>query len=296
MFGSALSPKNQLHTEASHAACQRCAYFSLAPTVTSNTPQTNMLATRALPLSPCVCIAALLLTAGYAPTTTQPTGAAGDTRKHFGTNTYSAYIARATISIIHNVYVPVSSSLDVTRATDLSAGTNTVYHQSGFINDVLRSTSADIAQTVEMVTSIGPNRLRTFNVLFVDGYAAFRRIYERMSESCFDYTGLYTVVLTESSRYQYETITSILQDCWALHIINVVVLVSIHPQARTAVYTYFPFTRFHCEAVAPVILNYYVAEGFLYDSVPFFPKKVGGVGWGERSVGSRTPMAGMKWL
>lgn len=242
--------------------------------------QTNMPATCTPRLSSCFCIAALLLPAGCAPattTTTAPTtGADGDSRPLFVTPNFSAYIARATISIIHNAYVPVSSSLDVTRATDLSAGSATGYHQqSGFINDVLRSTSTSIAQTVETAASIGPHRLRYFNVLFVDGYAAFRRIYERMSESCFDYTGMYTVVLTESSRYQYETITRILQDCWALNIINVVVLVSIHPQARTAVYTYFPFTRFHCEAVAPVILNYYVAEGFLYGSVPFFPNKVG---------------------
>lgn len=94
-----------------------------------------------------------------------------------------------------------------------------------------------------------------------------------MKESSYDYTGFYTIVLTESSRYQYETITKILQDCWILHITNVIVVVSIHPQARAAVYTYFPFTQFHCEQVAPVILNYFLDDHFLYDA-PLFPRKV----------------------
>lgn len=94
-----------------------------------------------------------------------------------------------------------------------------------------------------------------------------------MTELSYDYTGFYTIVLTESSRYQYETITKILHDCWMLHITNVIVVVSIHPQAKAAVYTYFPYTQFHCEQVAPVILNYFVGDRFLYNA-PLFPSKV----------------------
>lgn len=104
-------------------------------------------------------------------------------------------------------------------------------------------------------------------------YSEDSKIYDNMNELTYDYTGYYTIVLTEISRYQYDTITKILRDCWMLHITNVIVIVSIHPQARAAVYTYFPFTEFHCEAVAPVILNYFVDDHFLYDA-PLFPPKV----------------------
>lgn len=100
----------------------------------------------------------------------------------------------------------------------------------------------------------------------------YSQIYANMNETIYDYTGYYTIVLTETSRYQYDTITMILRDCWALHITNVIVLVAIHPQARAAVYTYFPFTQFHCEAVAPVILNYFVQNRFAYNA-PLFPRK-----------------------
>lgn len=185
---------------------------------------------------------------------------------------YTSFIARATIQIIRTEYVPRSSSLTVIRAAAVSPETR--YHQSGFINEVLNNTWADISVTIERYDHVSEQRTRFFNVFFVDGYAAFRLIYGRMDERSFDFTGIYTIVLTESSRYQYETITAILEDLWVMNIVNVVVLVSIHPRARTAVYTYFPFTQFHCEAVVPVILNYYLTSGFLYADSEFFPVKM----------------------
>lgn len=93
-----------------------------------------------------------------------------------------------------------------------------------------------------------------------------------MMDTIYDYTGVYTIVLTESSRDQYDIMTKILEDCWELQIINVIILVSFEYQTRTALYTYFPYMSFHCEAVAPVILNYFVGQSFLYNT-PFFPDK-----------------------
>lgn len=52
-----------------------------------------------------------------------------------------------------------------------------------------------------------------------------------------------------------------------------IVLATIEIYTRTAVYTYFPFTIYHCEAVAPVISNYYIHNSFQYD-VNFFPPKM----------------------
>lgn len=95
-----------------------------------------------------------------------------------------------------------------------------------------------------------------------------------MTVEKFDYTGLYTIVLTEPVRNQFATISRILGDCWQLHITNVVLLVEIAVQRKTAIYTYFPFTRFHCETVSPVIINYFMADDtFFYPNSPLFPPK-----------------------
>lgn len=184
-------------------------------------------------------------------------------------------IANATVGIIKDAYAPITNSLALTQA---AVESRTFRNQADFIDAVIeRSAQHDITMTVENVNHLNESQLiqRVFNVLVVDSYTAFAGIYAQMSDTRFNYAGLYTVVLTESSSYQYETISRILQDCWARHITNVVVLVSIHPYAQTAIYTYFPYTRFHCEAVAPVILNYFSGAHFQTNlSVDFFPNKI----------------------
>lgn len=95
------------------------------------------------------------------------------------------------------------------------------------------------------------------------------------NDNLFDYTGYYTIVLTESRRDQYIIISKILNDCWSLYITNVVIVASMGSESysRSAIYTYFPYTIFHCETVAPVILNYFIKKTFLYN-IDHFPDKL----------------------
>lgn len=43
--------------------------------------------------------------------------------------------------------------------------------------------------------------------------------------------------------------------------------------SRSAIYTYFPYTPYHCEKVEPVILNYFINNTFVYD-IDHFPDKL----------------------
>lgn len=95
----------------------------------------------------------------------------------------------------------------------------------------------------------------------------------RMDESAFDYTGFYTIVLTKALRNQYEIVDNILRDCWTLYITNVIVVVALPVVHTTAIYTYFPYTQFHCGIVFPIILNYYLNDTFHHD-MPLFPDKM----------------------
>lgn len=188
---------------------------------------------------------------------------------------YSKSTIEATIRVLQVSYVDRASTLAIRYAFE--AGQRARFKQGAFVDAVLHGLRfSRLIVTVEDVNKkIRPtNQPHFYNVLFVDGYEAFRSIYMRMHDKHYDYTGLYTVVLTRSSYYQYETISRILNDCWRLHITNVIVLVAVHPRARTAIYTYYPYTSFHCEEVRPVILDYYLANGrFLYESTDFFPPK-----------------------
>ena len=95
------------------------------------------------------------------------------------------------------------------------------------------------------------------------------------NDELFDYTGYYTIVLTESLRDQYIIISNILGDCWSVYITNVVIVASMGSEldSRSAIYTYFPYTAYHCEKVSPVILNYFINNTFLYD-IDHFPDKL----------------------
>lgn len=94
-----------------------------------------------------------------------------------------------------------------------------------------------------------------------------------MAEDKFDYTGFYTIVLTQNSNDMYDTVSKILTDCWMKYIVNVNVIIAIPIYSRTIVYTYFPFTKFHCGIVQPVIVNIFENNTFLYD-VEIFPNKM----------------------
>lgn len=95
------------------------------------------------------------------------------------------------------------------------------------------------------------------------------------NDTLFDHTGYYTIVLTEIRRDQYIVISNILNDCWSVYITNVLIVVSMGSEldSRSAIYTYFPYTVFHCEKVAPVILNYFINNSFVYN-IGHFPDKL----------------------
>lgn len=103
-----------------------------------------------------------------------------------------------------------------------------------------------------------------------------RQIFQLIrDDTLFDYTGYYTIVLTETRRDQYIIISKVLNDCWSVYITNVVIVASMGSESysRSAIYTYFPYTVYHCEAVAPVILNYFISNSFQYN-IDHFPDKL----------------------
>lgn len=97
-----------------------------------------------------------------------------------------------------------------------------------------------------------------------------------MTAATFDYSGYYTIVVTEfNEQMNHSIIQYILDDCWKRHITNVIILVPQKDENSEArLYTYFPFTRFHCEKVVPVIWNYFDKGHFVYWKKELFPQKI----------------------
>lgn len=99
-----------------------------------------------------------------------------------------------------------------------------------------------------------------------------RRIFSEMTIDTHDYTGFYTIVLTEHSDDCEETITKIFADCWSLYIANVNILTPSEDYETILLYTYFPFAPDHCEAIVPVVVDYFENFTFVLNA-PVFPDK-----------------------
>lgn len=101
----------------------------------------------------------------------------------------------------------------------------------------------------------------------------FRHIFSQMTMETFDYTGYYTIVLTEHSSDYQHTITKIFEDCWSIYITNTNVLVPTDDYENILLYTYFPYTPVHCESVVAVVHDYFEDQKFTRNS-PIFPDKL----------------------
>lgn len=100
----------------------------------------------------------------------------------------------------------------------------------------------------------------------------FREIFANVTIDVYDYTGFYTIVLTEYIENSQEIIRQILKDCWSKYITNVVVLVATKNYERVLLYTYFPYTAEHCEHIKPIVHDYFENGKFAFNAT-IFPKK-----------------------
>lgn len=91
-----------------------------------------------------------------------------------------------------------------------------------------------------------------------------------MNTTTFDYTGFYTIVLTQHCNQ--ETVQKIFLDCWSLHISNAVVLIPTLDHKKIQLYTYFPYRPQYCEVIQPVIFDYF-ENGSFSRNAPIFPNK-----------------------
>lgn len=93
-----------------------------------------------------------------------------------------------------------------------------------------------------------------------------------MSTASHDFTGYYTIILTEHSDDCKETITKIFQDCWSLYMANANVLTPTEDYETIILYTFFPYAPDYCERIEAVVQDYFENNTFVYDA-PIFPDK-----------------------
>uniref|UniRef100_A0A3F2ZEN0 Uncharacterized protein n=1 Tax=Phlebotomus papatasi TaxID=29031 RepID=A0A3F2ZEN0_PHLPP len=180
-------------------------------------------------------------------------------------------LSKIMTTIINEFYSVESHQVIITREAE---NDRSRIIQAGIINEVLYEIDDRILVRLEGCSSKDHNILHYYNIFFVDTYQSFREIIKANSSEKFDFSGYYTVVLTNVQKNYTDIITRILNDCWELYIVNVNV-VSYDPYniQRAFVHTYFPYTYQHCGQVKPVITGVFKNNSFLRN-ITIFPNKV----------------------
>lgn len=71
-----------------------------------------------------------------------------------------------------------------------------------------------------------------------------------------------------------ETINKILEDCWSLYIANSIILTPTEDYETILMYTFFPYTREHCERSNAIVYDYF-ENGKFVRNASIFPEKFG---------------------
>lgn len=144
------------------------------------------------------------------------------------------------------------------------------------ITDILEDIEGKLTVSLDNVeTSTKPDRIKVFNIFYVDSYTAFRRIFLRMLPTEFNYQGFYLIVVTERAPKPNGEMKMIMNDLWSLYIVNVNIIHASHFNSSiSTMMTFFPYSSSHCEKVVPVVHNtFVVGQGFL-EKTQHFPNKL----------------------
>lgn len=199
-------------------------------------------------------------------------------RQNVEANNYSKFLepekisnvlSSAVIKVTVDMYVKYTPVINFALASSSEAGKNSVLET---IQEVVAGVDANVTVSIEDHNHmVKVRRKRVFNVFFVNGYESFTKIYQNLSTVIYDYQGFFIIVVTQPEK----SIKRIFEDLWYYYITNAnVVTLNSHNLNEANIFTYFPFTDFHCEKVEPELYDIYTIESGFKFNLTYFPKKV----------------------
>ncbi|EAT45391.1 AAEL003353-PA [Aedes aegypti] len=178
----------------------------------------------------------------------------------------------ATVAIIEDFFAPECSQLYIRRR---ASNKRNVRFQHDLLGAILPRIELKIRVQLETIRAEVLNQSRAHNVFFVDDFRAFSEINDKMRVQTYDYSGYFLIIVTDSSRNNFNTVQQIMDDLWSHYVINVAVLLSFDDSPEDAFYyTYFPFSTGYCEQVHPWLWKIYSKGRFVDPMRAFYPKKL----------------------
>lgn len=187
-------------------------------------------------------------------------------------------------SVINTNFISKTSTINFVIALN----NETKRERAVLINDLI--SRCDSVVFIEDVESIHP-RHRLYNVLFVDDYKSFLRLYRQISADTFVIDGFYLMIFVQGLDPQLSEITKLL---WSIFLFNIDFLAAASDsddgvggsggervEEEVNLWTFIPFTSCEngtchdrkCGDTTPKVIKKFI-RGSAVDDVKIFPEKI----------------------
>lgn len=196
-------------------------------------------------------------------------------QKDFAMPHYSNALTEAILDIIEKFYMNRTNTLNFYHASK-EFDDKGMQENLDTMNEILYNIRSKIIVQLEGYSEFNTtNRTRVYNIIFVDSFESFEKIFSLFSPFYFDYQGFYLIALTNYTYQQYQIMTQMFENLWAEFIVNVNVIWLAPENSNEAImYTYFPYTPFFCGKAFPIKINQFYFGKWLHGHSHFFRDKI----------------------
>lgn len=179
-------------------------------------------------------------------------------------------VTSAVLEVIFDFFEKETSELSFTYS---AIDANSSYFMLETIEDILIKLTPNFSISLQHATDVGSKTIKkVHNIIYVDDFESFVKVFQHSTLDMYDYQGFYLIVLTSYDRIIIKKIFEVL---WSFYIVNVNIITKEDEYSDEALmFTYFPYTRYYCEKVEPIMLNNYVIDVGFIKNIKHFPKKL----------------------
>lgn len=185
-------------------------------------------------------------------------------------NEHENAVTSAVLEIIFDFFEKETSELSFTYS---AIDANSSHFMLETIEDILVKLSPNFLISLQHVTNVGSKTYKkVHNIMYVDDFESFVKVFQHSTPDMYDYQGFYLIVLTN---YDSIAIKKIFEVLWSFYIVNVNIITKEDMYSDEALmFTYFPYTRYYCEKVQPIMLNNYIIDVGFIKNIKHFPNKL----------------------
>lgn len=192
--------------------------------------------------------------------------------KFYFEDNHNSVLVEAVCKIIDEIYLTRNLTVYITLEENANSSEKKNMEKLDLINDIIKQTPINTKFQIVKYNLL-KSKKRYFNIFFVESYECFAKINEAITSDNFNFRGKFLIVFTIRDQNVDEEIKKIMAALWDKFITDIVVLIKSLHQKKAHLYAFFPFTKFYCGEVRPILWKIFANGGFKTDR-PNFPENI----------------------